>query len=259
MKNQLLNFNREGQGKPLIVIHGLFGSARNWRGLCKTFAQDYEVFTLDLRNHGDSFHDDAMSYEVMAQDVYDFMQEMGLSSTHILGHSMGGKVAMKLCHEHPESIDKLVVADIAPVNYQHEYDDMVDAVLALDLAEVGSRKSADLALTPNIPDQRIRLFLLQNLAFDREMPYWNLNWSAIKHNMDKITGFESITDWSLDTQSLFIRGDLSDYVNDEGWAFIKQHFRNASLQTVESAGHWLHAEQPKAFAHAVMAYLSQPE
>ena len=259
MKNQLLNFNREGQGKPLIVIHGLFGSARNWKGLCKIFAQQYEVFTLDLRNHGDSFHDDAMSYEVMAQDVYYFMRELGLTSAHVLGHSMGGKVAMKLCHEHPECIDKLVVADIAPVSYQHEYNDMVEAVLALDLAKIGSRKSADLALASDIPDQRIRLFLLQNLAFDRESPYWNLNWGAIKHNMELITGFEGIKDWSLDTPSLFIRGDLSDYVNDEGWALIQQHFKNATLHTVDSAGHWLHAEQPKAFAQAVMAYLSQPE
>mgnify|MGYP002639771357 CR=1 FL=1 len=256
MKNKLLNYIREGQGEPLIIIHGLFGSARNWKGLSKIFSQQFEVFTLDLRNHGESFHHDLMSYQVMAEDVYNFMQEMGISSAHILGHSMGGKVAMKLNHHYPECIRKLVVADIAPVTYQHDYDEIIKAVFALDLSHVASRKSADIALTAGIPDQRIRLFLLQNLSFDKEVPYWKLNWVSIKNHMDLITGFEDVTGWSIENESLFIRGELSDYVTQDIWVLIQQHFKNARLQTLDSAGHWLHAEQPKAFSNAVLSFLS---
>ena len=256
MKNQLLNYTREGQGASLIVIHGLFGSARNWKGLSKIFAQQYEVFTLDLRNHGESFHHDMMTYEVMAEDVYNFIQEMGISSAHILGHSMGGKVAMKLSHHYPQCVDKLIVADIAPVTYQHDYDEIIKAIFALDLPAITNRKNADIALTPGITDQRIRLFLLQNLAFDKEVPYWKLNWVSIKSHMDLITGFEDISEYLIENESLFIRGELSDYVTQDTWFLIQRHFNNSKLHTLDSAGHWLHAEQPKAFATEILSFLS---
>ncbi len=254
--SKLLNFNVQGEGEPLLIIHGLFGSSRNWNTLARQFAEHYQVITLDLRNHGDSFHADRMTYRDMTQDVIAVLDALDLTATHVIGHSMGGKVAMALTHLHPQRVRKLVVADVAPVAYHHDYDDIIEPVLALDVSRLRNRRDADARLQAAIPDQRIRLFILQNLQFNEGVAHWKLNWRAIRDNMAAITGFEDISNWKIDTPTLFLRGEQSSYIDARGRAAIEQHFTNARIQTLPNAGHWLHAEQVTLFYQAVILFLA---
>jgi esterase len=253
---ELLNYNQQGEGEPLLIIHGLFGSSRNWKTLAGRFAENYRVITLDLRNHGDSFHAPSMSYADMVQDILTLIDALKIECTHIIGHSMGGKVAMKLAQENPSRVCRLVVADVAPLTYPHDYDEIIDPVMALDLTTLRNRRDADERLQQTIIDQRIRLFILQNLEFNQGIARWKLNWSAIRDNMPEITGYEDISSWSVETPSLFIRGEQSGYINAEGTALIEQHFSDCQFKTIENAGHWLHAEQPEAFYRAVRSFLA---
>ncbi len=255
MNNLSLNYTSQGQGEALLIIHGLFGSSRNWRSLGKQFAQHYQVILLDLRNHGDSPFDPAMSYELMVKDVIALMDDLGIQSAHILGHSMGGKVSMKLNQLHPDRVKKLVIADIAPIPYPHDHDEIIDPILELNLSGIKNRKEADDQLKKVMPDQRIRLFILQNLSFYEGKPSWNLNWTAVKKSMSLLTGFEDIKDWEINNPSLFIRGGLSEYVTQQSCDLILEHFTDAQIGTIENAGHWLHAEQPDAFYNAVIKFI----
>jgi len=255
MINPYLNYSCTGEGFPLLVIHGLFGSSRNWQSLSRLFSRQYQVVTVDLRNHGDSFHDSDMDYALMSGDIIELMDKLALNSAHILGHSMGGKVAMQLIHDYPERVNKLVVADIAPVTYSHSYEDLINAVMDLDLSAVTSRKVADIELAKGIPDQSIRLFIMQNLVIQNGQAVWKLNWSALRQNINTITGFQSIEDWQIHNPVMFMRGEESPYITPENWTLIQQHFSDAQLFTLQNAGHWLHAEQPAAFADAVLQFL----
>jgi len=253
--NKRLNFNEQGAGEPLLIMHGLFGSSRNWHTLARQFAQHFRVITLDLRNHGDSFHDPDMGYDVMASDVMYVMDTLAIDRAHLLGHSMGGKVAMKLTHDFSQRVERLVVADVAPVRYSHHYNEIIDPVLALDLAVIKNRQQADEMLAHDITNQRVRMFILQNLVFEGSHARWKLNWLAIHDNMQKITGFDDITDWSVATPSLFICGELSSYVDARARALIEKHFLNVCFSSLAQAGHWLHAEQPEAFYQQVDRFL----
>lgn len=255
MRELYLNYSCVGEGVPLIVIHGLFGSARNWKGLSRQFAQHFQVVTVDLRNHGDSFHAPEMDYASMSNDVIQLMDKLALHSAHILGHSMGGKLAMKLTQLYPERVKKLVVADIAPVPYGHSYTDIISPVQALDLSLIASRKDADSMLAQSITDSSIRQFILQSLSIQDGKALWKLNWKAIQQNIASIIGYESIMDWQIHNPTLFIRGETSPYVTSTNWELIRQHFLEAELVTLDNAGHWLHAEQPAAFATAVLKFL----
>ena len=252
---ELLNYNRQGEGEALLIIHGLFGSSRNWKTLAGRFAENYQVITPDLRNHGDSFHAPGMSYQDMAQDILALMQALGIDSAHLIGHSMGGKVAMKLAHDDPQRVKKLVVADVAPVVYSHHYDDIINPVLALDLTTLHNRRQADEQLQASISDQRVRLFILQNLEFNNGFARWKLNWVAIRDNMVDITGFEDISGWRVENPSLFIRGEMSHYIDDAGKSLITQHFPQVQFETLAAAGHWLHAAQPEAVYRSVSRFL----
>ncbi len=255
MDNPSLNYFEQGQGEPLIILHGLFGSSRNWQSLSKRFAQHFRVITVDLRNHGDSFHDDAMDYPLMAQDIIALIDHLKLPCVHLLGHSMGGKVAMTVAQRQPQTVSRLVVADIAPIRYLHDYDDLIDAVMAIDLARVTNRKQVEEQLALTITDPALRLFLLQNLVIRQSSASWRINWAALKNNTRSIIGFEKITDWQIKTPTLFIRGELSGYVSDEAQKRIKQHFENVEFVTLANAGHWLHAEQPRLFYQHVVEFL----
>ena len=253
---ELLNYNQQGEGEPLLIIHGLFGSSRNWKTLAGRFAENYRVITPDLRNHGDSFHAPSMSYAEMAQDIVTLMDTENIASAYFIGHSMGGKVAMKLAHENPQRVKKLVVADVAPVAYRHHYDEIIEPVLALDLSSLRNRREADEKLLKSITDQRIRLFILQNLVFNNGVAHWKLNWVAIRDNMAEITGYEDISRWAVSIPSLFISGENSNYIDDVGRALITEHFLDVQFNTLAQAGHWLHAEQPDAFYHVVSTFLA---
>ncbi|MGD8347690.1 MAG: alpha/beta fold hydrolase [Gammaproteobacteria bacterium] len=251
-----LNYNSSGSGQPLVVLHGLFGSGRNWQSLARRLAQSFEVFNVDLRNHGQSFHADEMNYPAMAGDVTRLIRRLGIGPSHLLGHSMGGKVAMALALAEPELVADMVIADIAPVSYAHDHDELIDAVLGLSLDAIASRADADRALESAIPEPGLRGFLLQNLVRGSDGWRWRVNWQAIRRNMHNLTGFIDLpADWRIDLRTLFIRGANSDYVDDEAAEQIRQHFDNAEIAIVENAGHWLHAEQPQAFIERVLEFL----
>ena len=146
----VLNYVRIGQGEPLIILHGLFGSSKNWQSLSKVFSKHFDVLTLDLRNHGESFHSDVMDYPAMVDDVYQLLNQLGIKSCRLIGHSMGGKIAMLFASDYPQLVSQLVVADIAPIAYEHSYDHLIDPVMALNLDEMDSRAAIDQALQVDI-------------------------------------------------------------------------------------------------------------
>jgi pimeloyl-ACP methyl ester carboxylesterase len=251
-----LHFSTSGSGKPLVVLHGLFGSGKNWQSHTRQFANHFEVFTVDLRNHGQSFHADEMNYSVMAADVAQLLYRLELDDCAILGHSMGGKVAMTLALQNPDLVARMIVADIAPVAYHHHYDDLINPILALPLETLESRTQADQLLRQNIPEDQLRAFLLQNLVRESSGWRWRVNWSIIQRDMEWLTGFgDLLQDWLIDLPSLFIRGTNSDYVGDAEIAVIKQHFSNCKFDTLEGAGHWLHVEKPELFNQRVLEFL----
>lgn len=251
-----LSYTRSGTGQPLVVLHGLFGSGRNWQSHRRHFGSQFEVFNVDLRNHGESFHSDDMNYPAMAEDVVALLQSLGLGACNLLGHSMGGKVAMMLAVDYPGLIRRLIVADIAPVSYFHHYDDLIEPILALPLNSLESRAQADQLLRQNIPEDQLRAFLLQNLVREPDGWRWRVNWRAIQRDMEFLTGFGDLPEgWCIDVPTLFIRGDRSDYVGDSEIDVIQRHFTQAEIATIEDAGHWLHAEKPEVFAHMVLEFL----
>ena len=247
-----------GEGEPLVILHGLFGSGKNWQTLGRQFGKKFQVINVDLRNHGQSFHADTMDYPTMADDVIELLDTLDLQSVHLLGHSMGGKVAIMLSAMHPLRVDSLIVADIAPVVYEHDYDDLIDPILALSLGSLKSREQADTQLLSAIPEAQLRAFLLQNLVRAADGWGWKVNWPVIQRDIENLTGFDGLdTDWRIDAPALVIRGANSDYVGAAEIEIIKQHIPAAQFETLSDAGHWLHAEQPVAFQHKVLEFLNQ--
>jgi esterase len=262
-----LYFTEQGEGFPLIIIHGLFGSADNWRTLAKKFAEHYKVYCIDLRNHGRSPHINDMSYSAMAADLLAFMQDRNINQAHIVGHSMGGKVAMQLALSHPEVVAKLVVADIAPVVYEHGHDDVIAAFYAVrDAGGVASRKEADQLMSQHVTELGVRQFLITNLEKkETGKMEWRVGLDHIRDNYESVIQAPSLTP-SLATESgkagqvfggdsLFIRGDRSNYVLDQYRPKIDALFSNAELQTIEGTGHWLHAEKPLEFLERIRTFL----
>lgn len=251
-----LYFTVQGEGQPLIIIHGLFGSADNWRTLAKKFAEQYQVFCVDLRNHGRSPHIDGMSYAEMANDLLAFMDQQQIAKAHILGHSMGGKVAMQLALNHPERVSHLVVADIAPVAYQHGHDDVLAAFDAVQaLGGVASRKDADEVMSAHVDSLGVRQFLMTNLEKQADGRLgWRVGLAQIKQGYaDVIKAPEGN---AFTGKTLFIRGELSAYVLDQYQAALAHHFPNYRLDTLPETGHWLHAEKPLLFLQQVSAFLN---
>jgi esterase len=251
-----LHFSTLGSGKPLVILHGLFGSGKNWQSHARQFAEHFQVFTVDLRNHGESFHADEMNYSVMAADVAQLLTRLELSDCYILGHSMGGKVAMMLALQNPDLVARMVVADIAPVAYFHHYDDLINPLLALPLATIESRVQAEQLLRQNIPEDQLRAFLLQNLVRESAGWRWRVNWKVIQRDMEWLTGFGDLPqEWLIELPSLFIRGEKSDYIGDVEIEVIRHRFSNCKIETIAAAGHWLHAEKPESFNRLVVDFL----
>jgi pimeloyl-ACP methyl ester carboxylesterase len=242
-----------GAHPPLLIVHGLFGSARNWGAIAKRLGLRRQVVTVDLRNHGDSPRSPEHSYPAMAADLAETIAENG-GRADLLGHSMGGKAAMMLALTDPVRVRRLVVADIAPVAYGHDQMAYVRAMQSLDLSTVTRRSDGDAALAPAIPEPAIRAFLLQSLAFDEGRARWKLNLEALADQMPGIMGFPAPAA-AFDGPTLFLTGERSDYVRPEHWPQIRALFPAAEHETVPAAGHWLHADAPAAFVAAVGAFL----
>jgi len=253
----LLHYSQFGSGEPLVILHGLFGSSKNWQSLARQFAEHFSVYTVDLRNHGLSFHDPEMNYMVMAEDLRRLLQHLNINACRIIGHSMGGKVAMFAALNFPGLFSKLLVADIAPVNYSHDHNRLLEPIMAVRLDKITNRVDVDNALKPVIADPMLRGFLLQNLVKEESGWHWKVNWQAIDQHMSELTGFPlAESSSSIDIPTLFIRGENSNYIGEAEIATIQQRFGNAKIETLAQASHWLHAEQPKLFlAKALQFFL----
>lgn len=251
-----LNYQSYGKGgSSLIILHGLFGSLDNWHTLGKIFGEFFKVFTVDQRNHGRSPHSDIFNYAIMADDLKEFMQQQTLASTHLLGHSMGGKTAMQFAVTHPEKVDTLIVVDIAPRAYSPQHKEIFDALYSLDLRTFNTRKEVDEALARKLPGFSIRQFLLKNLARDESGGFrWKMNLDAIYRNYDELNkGLE--TDRRFEKPTLFIKGGNSDYIREGDIPLIKEIFPQVKIVTVSGAGHWVHAEALKEFCQIVLDFL----
>jgi len=246
---------------PIIILHGLFGSNRNWHPIARALSDEHRVYSLDLRNHGQSAHADVMDYPHMAQDVLAFLEQEAEQSkiqpVTIIAHSMGGKVAMWLALSRPELVQKLVVVDIAPVTYEHDFSEVLEGFQSIPLPSITSRQDAEQYLSKMISQSSLRQFLLQNLQFKEGKYRWRLNLDAINRCMSAITGFPDTKGIEpFPRRVLFIGGGQSDYLSKANQKLTRQLFPLASFSMIKSAGHWLHAEQPELFMALIQPYLA---
>ncbi len=251
-----LHFRSYGSGEPLIILHGVFGSSDNWQTIGKEFSAGFKVYLVDQRNHGNSPHSDEFDYNVMADDILELMLSEGMDRAHLLGHSMGGKVAMTFATRYPERVNKLVVVDISPRYYEPHHARIFRAFRSLNLETLKTRQEADDQMAYRIPEFGVRQFLLKNLTREGDKFVWKLNLDVIERNAEQIGAPLADDDW-YNGHVLFIGGGESDYIQTADHAEIKKHFPNALIKMVPSAGHWVHAEQPKTLARWVNEFLSQ--
>jgi len=251
-----LNFKKVGEGEPLIILHGLFGSLDNWMTFAKKLGEDFEVYIVDARNHGQSPHSDQINYDIMADDLYEFLLQNAIVDPIILGHSMGGKTAMQFAMNYPNHIAKLIVADIAPKSYSIRHRDIIDGLLSLDFSAVNTRKAAEEELGKYIDELSIRQFLLKNLYWkEKEQLAWRFNLTIIDQKIEMLAKeIENVKPFNKPT--LFIRGEKSDYIADEDLNFIKTTFNNSEIKSI-NAGHWVHAENPTEFLQLLNSFLTQ--
>lgn len=245
---QLLHSQIFGSGKPLLILHGFLGMSDNWKTLGNEYAESgFEVHLLDQRNHGKSFQSEAFNYDLLIEDLNDYMIHHKIEKAIILGHSMGGKTAMQFACTYPEKVEKLLIADIAPKYYPPHHQPIINALNKINVSELSSRTEADEQLSKYIKDFGIRQFLLKNLYWKEKGKLdFRFNLKVLTDKMEEV-GENISTTASYTGPTLFLRGDKSEYISIEDYPTIKRHFPNAIIEVVEKAGHWLHAENPKQF------------
>jgi len=251
-----LNYKIIGQGKPLIILHGLFGMLDNWQSIAKSLETDFTLYLVDQRNHGKSPHSNEHSYKLMAADLKEFMMQQGISQSNIMGHSMGGKTAMQFALDDPEMVDKLIVVDMGIKRYSGGHDTIFDALQSIKPALIHSRSDAEKQLSLFIQNNSIRQFLLKNLSRSADGNYnWKFNLSALSINYENniLDGITAEIQFEGDT--LFLRGSKSDYILNTDWDSIQTLFPAAKLKTVEDAGHWVHADQPEQLISYIKSFL----
>jgi len=251
-----LSYREEGSGPPLLILHGLFGSGSNWGRIARELATDHRVLVADLRNHGRSPHAPGMSYAELAADVAALLDRLGTGPVTVVGHSMGGKTAMRLALEHPERVARLVVVDIAPRAYRGNQDGVLAALQALDLDGTTRRAEVDARLAAHLPDPSLRAFLLTNLELHEGAFRWRVNLPALVAGIDDIEAFPTDGLGSYAGPTLFLAGRESDYLQPDDPARIRTLFPHAELAWIDGAGHWVHAAQPDAFLAALRGFLA---
>jgi len=246
-----------GEGVPFVILHGFLGMSDNWKTLGKKIAElGFQVHLIDQRNHGRSPHSQDFKYQLMAEDLLVYCQEQRFDNIILLGHSMGGKTAMYFSTQYPEILDKLIIADIGPKYYPLHHQDILDGLSALDFELLSTRGEVDKELSAYVNEPGVRMFLLKNL-------YWKekgklglrMNLDALIKNASEI-GKALPKDKQYTSETLFLKGDRSNYILEDDKEFIKQQFPLASFATIANAGHWLHAENPNSFLHEVMGFIS---
>ncbi len=261
-----LNYKKIGSGYPILILHGLYGSSDNWLSISKELAGNYEVYLLDARNHGDSPHSMSHTYTDMAGDLFNFIKQHQLNKPIIIGHSMGGKAAIRFSLEFPDQLSKLIVVDISMSSSskkkEEEHKTIVKSLLNLNLENISTRQEADTFLSDYIPVKQVRQFLLKNLTRDRNGEFkWKLNLQALEKNMPEIMGgVISLNENFKPVQvpSLFIKGEKSDYLKDEDFEEIQKYFTHTISRSLP-AGHWIHVEQPGQFLEHVQNFIGEKE
>ncbi|MGZ4033319.1 MAG: alpha/beta fold hydrolase [Bacteroidia bacterium] len=251
-----LFYRKSGQGQPLIIIHGLFGQSDNWNTLAKQFAEkNLEVYVVDARNHGLSPKSEVWNYKAMSEDILELIIDNNLHNVILLGHSMGGKIAMQFAIDHPEYLDKLIVADIAPKQYPPQHKSVIEGLLAVDFNIVKTRKEVDDILSKYISDYGTKQFLLKNIYWkDDGQLDWRFNLKVIVEQNNNVGEAISANKIS-EVETLFIRGEYGNYILDEDISLIREIFPRSMLETIKGAGHWVHAEKPKEFFDCVMGFI----
>ena len=236
-----------GEGQPLIIIHGLFGMSDNWSSLAKLYADFFEVHLIDQRNHGHSPHANEFSYLHLSNDLHQYITDNQLNDVIIIGHSLGGKTAMHFAVSFPELIHKLIIVDISPRFYPIHHDKIIEGLKILDFSILKSRSQVDGVLSKYIKDSDVRQFLLKSIYWkERNQLDFRFNLNAISQNISNV-GEALNNDANCSVPTLFIRGENSNYINDDDEDLIFKHFTNVEIQTMDQAGHWLHAEKPQKF------------
>ena len=250
-----LFYRPSGQGDPLIILHGLFGSSDNWYSLAKVFAERFQVFLVDQRNHGQSPHSSEFDYKLLTEDILEFIREHGIKKPVIMGHSMGGKAAMNFAVRYPEQLSNLIVVDIVPKAYPVHHDAILDGLKAIPLDSLASRNDADKILSDYVPEPDVRQFLLKNLTRKSGGGFeWKINLEAIDRNIEAM-GEGMKYSGKYDGPSLFIKGKKSKYYTEGDEMLITDIFPKAKFATLDT-GHWVQAEKPDEFASLVINYLT---
>lgn len=256
-------FRKMGEGMPLIILHGLYGSSDNWVSIGKELANYFEVFLVDMRNHGRSEKSEEFNYFVIAEDIKDFMQEQNIKKAIILGHSMGGKAAMFFAAKNPEKIVRLIIADISPLSYSKyekkfaKHEKILSVLNSIDLSKITNRKEAEELLNQKITDVKLQKFLAKNIFRNKDKTFsWRINITVLRRELHSIMqGFDSFEEFKnlkiSNYPVLFLKGENSSYIKEKDEKYIKQIFEFVEIQTIKNAGHWLHSEQTNDFLNKI--------
>lgn len=250
-----LNYVQQGNGFPTLLIHGLFGSLENLNGLAKALSGERQIIAIDVRNHGRSPHADSMDYLAIVNDFIELLDHLAVATFDVIGHSMGGKIAMLIALLHPERVNKLVVLDVAPVTYNARHNAIFDALLSVPLDRIKGRKETDDILSTSISEAGVRQFLLKSLTKDESDNYqWRFNLHTLHQQYDEIVAFPEI-DKVFTGDTLFIKGALSDYILAEHRPQILRYFPKSKARVISGTAHWLHAEKPHMVNQSVRDFL----
>ena len=254
--NPILHSTIKGEGKPLLILHGYFGMSDNWKSLGNQFSNDFQVHLIDQRNHGRSFHEDEFNYEVLVEDLYAYIKYHQLEKVFLIGHSMGGKTAMLFAVTYPELVDKLIVVDISPRMYQPHHNAILAGLNSIDFSIQNTRTLVDKKLSELIPDFGVRQFLLKNVFWkEKGQLAYRFNLESLTENNPEVG--EALPPFTVfENETLFLKGDKSDYITEKEEPIIEAHFPNSRITEIKNAGHWLHAENPKQFYAEVCEFLN---
>ena len=250
----LLHYKEIGEGKPLVILHGLFGTSDNWQTHAKKLGEYYRVILVDQRNHGHSPWSEDFTYEHLADDLERLILHLGIDQFTLIGHSMGGKTAMYYSQKYPNRLEKMVVVDIGIKRYPMHHNEIIKGIKSIDLSTIESRSAAEQAMLPFVDSYGVRQFLLKNLYWiEKGKLAWRMNVDVLEREMEEILApIPTIEAW---TPTLFLRGAMSNYILDEDWDAIEEVFPDATLETIENAGHWVHSEQPEEFIEKVLGFI----